>query len=123
MSAPGVARDSLNSTPELRARRQFQKLVLPCLPEAQVVHPVLPPARKRMSLEVFRQMLNDDELRGKADQLKGRVKDAVGRATGDEQLRDEGAVDEASGKVQEGVGKARRKIGEAIEDIGDSIKR
>ena len=68
-------------------------------------------------------MLNDDELRGKADQIKGRVKDAVGRATGDEQLRDEGAVDEASGKVQEGVGKGRRKIGEAIEDLGNSVKR
>ena len=68
-------------------------------------------------------MLNDDELRGKADQVKGRVKDAVGRATGDEQLRDEAAADEAAGKVQEGVGKARRKVGEAIEDIGDSIKR
>jgi uncharacterized protein YjbJ (UPF0337 family) len=68
-------------------------------------------------------MLNDDELRGKADQIKGRVKDAVGRATGDEQLRDEGAADEASGKVQEGVGKGRRKIGEAIEDLGNSVKR
>ena len=68
-------------------------------------------------------MVNDDELRGKADQVKGRVKDEIGRATGDERLRDEGAADEAAGKVEEGVGKARRKVGEAIEDIGDSIKR
>jgi uncharacterized protein YjbJ (UPF0337 family) len=68
-------------------------------------------------------MMNDDELRGKADQVKGRVKDAVGRATGDERLRDEGAADEASGRVQETIGKARRKIGETIEDIGDDIKR
>jgi uncharacterized protein YjbJ (UPF0337 family) len=68
-------------------------------------------------------MVNDDELRGKADQVKGRVKDTVGRATGDDQLRDEGAADEAAGKVQEGVGKARRKVGEVIEDVGDSIKR
>ena len=80
-------------------------------------------ASKRLSLEVHRKMLNDDELRGKADQVKGRVKDAIGRATGDEQLRDEGAADEAAGKIQEGVGKARRKVGEAIEDIGDGIKR
>jgi uncharacterized protein YjbJ (UPF0337 family) len=29
-------------------------------------------------------MPNDDELHGKADQIKGRVKDAVGKATGDE---------------------------------------
>ena len=68
-------------------------------------------------------MLNDDELHGKADQIKGRVKDAVGKATGDERLRDEGAADEAAGKVQETFGKARRKIGETIEDIGDEIKR
>ncbi len=68
-------------------------------------------------------MLNDDELRGKAEQIKGRVKDAVGKATGDERLRDEGAVDEAAGKVQETFGKARRKVGETIEDIGDEIKR
>jgi uncharacterized protein YjbJ (UPF0337 family) len=68
-------------------------------------------------------MLNDDELRGKADQIKGRVKDAVGKATGDERLLDEGAADEAAGKVQETCGKARRKVGETIEDIGDEIKR
>ena len=68
-------------------------------------------------------MLNDDELRGKANQIKGRVKDAVGKATGDERLRDEGAADEVSGKVQETLGKARRKVGETIEDIGDEIKR
>ena len=68
-------------------------------------------------------MLNDDELRGKAEQIKGRVKDAAGKATGDERLRDEGAADEAAGKVQETFGKARRKVGETIEDIGDEIKR
>ena len=68
-------------------------------------------------------MLNDDELRGKAEQIKGRVKDADGKATGDERLRDEGAADEAAGKVQETFGKARRKVGETIEDIGDEIKR
>jgi uncharacterized protein YjbJ (UPF0337 family) len=68
-------------------------------------------------------MLNDDELRGKAEQIKGRVKDAVGKVTGDDRLRDEGAADEAAGKVQETFGKARRKVGETIEDIGDEIKR
>ena len=68
-------------------------------------------------------MWNDDEVEGKADQLKGKVKDAVGRATGNERLRDEGAADETSGEVQETLGKARRKVGETIEDIGDSIKR
>lgn len=67
--------------------------------------------------------MNRDELDGKLDRAKGEVKQAVGRATNDEQLHDEGVVDEAAGKVQEGFGTARHKIGDAVEDIGDSIKR
>lgn len=67
--------------------------------------------------------MNRDEIDGKLDRAKGEVKQAIGHATNDERLHDEGVVDEASGKVQEGFGKARRKIGDAIEDIGDDIKR
>jgi uncharacterized protein YjbJ (UPF0337 family) len=66
---------------------------------------------------------NDDEVAGKADQIKGRVKRAVGEATDNEQLKGEGAADEASGAVQETFGKARRKVGEVVEDIGEDIKR
>ena len=68
-------------------------------------------------------MKNRDEMEGQKDQVKGKVKQAWGDLTDNERLRDEGAVDEASGEVQEGFGRARRKLGEAIEDIGDDIKR
>jgi uncharacterized protein YjbJ (UPF0337 family) len=68
-------------------------------------------------------MKNRDELEGQKDQVKGRVKQAWGDLTGDEQLRDEGIADEAAGDVQEGFGRARRKVGEAIEDIGEDLKR
>jgi uncharacterized protein YjbJ (UPF0337 family) len=68
-------------------------------------------------------MMNRDELEGKKEQLKGKVKQATGDLTDDEQLHDEGVADEAAGNVQEGFGKGRRKIGEAIEDLGDSIKK
>ena len=68
-------------------------------------------------------MWNKDEMHGKIDQLKGRAKQAAGDLTDDENLKDEGAVDEAAGDVQEAFGKGRRKVGEAIEDIGDKIKR
>jgi uncharacterized protein YjbJ (UPF0337 family) len=67
--------------------------------------------------------MNRDELEGKMDEVKGKVKQGVGRATDDERLEDEGVADEASGKVQGGLGKARRKVGEAIEDIGEDVKR
>lgn len=67
--------------------------------------------------------MNKDELSGKAESLKGRIKENVGEATGDERLRDEGVADQVEGNVQEGFGKARRKVGETIEDIGESLKR
>jgi uncharacterized protein YjbJ (UPF0337 family) len=68
-------------------------------------------------------MANRDEFEGKAEQVKGRMKQAVGNLTNDDELRSEGAADEAAGNVQEGFGRARRKVGEAIEDIGENIKR
>jgi uncharacterized protein YjbJ (UPF0337 family) len=67
--------------------------------------------------------MNRDELNGKAEQIKGKVKQAAGDLTDDERLHDEGVADEAAGDVQEGFGRARRKVGEVIEDIGDDIKR
>ena len=67
--------------------------------------------------------MNRDELEGRAEQVKGKVKKAVGDLTDDERLHDEGTADEAAGDVQEGFGRARRKVGEAIEDIGENIKR
>jgi uncharacterized protein YjbJ (UPF0337 family) len=68
-------------------------------------------------------MKNRDELEGQKNQVKGRMKKAVGDITNDERLHDEGEADEAAGNVQEGFGRARRKVGEAIEDIGEDIKR
>ena len=67
--------------------------------------------------------MNEDELKGKMHQVKGRVKQAAGDLSGDERLREEGVGDEAGGEVREGFGKARRKVGEAIEDIGDALKK
>ena len=67
--------------------------------------------------------MNKDELDGKADQLKGKLKQAAGDLTDDQQLHDEGVADEAAGKVEEGFGRGRRKIGEAVEDLGRKLKR
>ena len=66
--------------------------------------------------------MNNDELNGKGDQVKGKVKQAWGDLTDNERLHDEGVADEASGNVQEGFGKARRKVGEAIEDVAHKVK-
>jgi uncharacterized protein YjbJ (UPF0337 family) len=67
--------------------------------------------------------MNEDELKGKMHQVKGRVKQAAGDLTDDERLREEGAADEAGGEVREGFGTARRKVGETIEDLGNALKK
>lgn len=67
--------------------------------------------------------MNRDELDGKAEKIKGKLKQAAGDLTDNERLHDEGVADEAAGSVQEGFGRARRKVGEVIEDIGEDIKR
>jgi len=66
--------------------------------------------------------MNKDELNGKTDRLKGNIKESVGKATGDEKLRDEGIADQAAGDVEEGFGKARRKVGDALHDVAHKIK-
>lgn len=67
--------------------------------------------------------MNRDELEGKAEALKGKVKQATGDLTDDPNLHDEGVADEAAGKTQDTLGHARRKVGEAVEDLGDAIKK
>ena len=66
--------------------------------------------------------MNRDEINGKVDRLKGRIKQGVGDVTNDPQLRDEGVADEAAGNVEEGFGKARRKVGEALHEVAHKIK-
>ena len=66
--------------------------------------------------------MNQDELDGKANKIKGRAKQAWGDLTNDERTHDEGVADEASGNIQEGFGKARRKVGETLDDVADKIK-
>lgn len=67
--------------------------------------------------------MNRDELNGKVDRLKGKLKQAAGDITDDQRLHDEGVADEAAGTVEEGFGKGRRKVGEAIESLGNKLKR
>lgn len=66
--------------------------------------------------------MNRDELDGKTDQIKGKIKQGVGDLTDDQRLHDEGVADEAAGDVQEGFGKARRKVGDALHDVAHKIK-
>ncbi len=67
--------------------------------------------------------MNKDELKGKANVVKGRMKQAAGDLTNDPDLHDEGVVDEAAGQAQDAVGRTKRKVGQAVEDLGKKIKK
>ena len=51
---------------------------------------------------------------GSADDAKGRVKEATGALTGDDDLKREGKVDQATGTVKDKVGDASDKVKDAI---------
>ncbi|HEV2728290.1 MAG TPA: CsbD family protein [Solirubrobacterales bacterium] len=54
-----------------------------------------------------------DEIRNK-DDAKGRLKEAAGDITGDDDLKREGKVDKASGAVKDGLDKASDKVKDAL---------
>jgi uncharacterized protein YjbJ (UPF0337 family) len=49
-------------------------------------------------------MVDKDRVEGSADNLKGKVKEAVGKVTGDSKLEGEGKGDQVKGKVQNTIG-------------------
>jgi uncharacterized protein YjbJ (UPF0337 family) len=66
-------------------------------------------------------MRYEDEVKGKGKQVKGAVKEELGKLTRDRNLKDSGTADRVEGNVQEGFGRTKRRIGEAVEDLGDRI--
>ena len=67
--------------------------------------------------------MRQQEVRGKATKVKGKVKEAVGILTGDKKKEREGSLQRAEGTVQEGLGAARRKVGEVLTNLGNAIKK
>jgi uncharacterized protein YjbJ (UPF0337 family) len=48
--------------------------------------------------------MDKDRIKGSAEQVKGAVKETVGKVFGDKKLETEGRTDKAAGKVQNAVG-------------------
>jgi uncharacterized protein YjbJ (UPF0337 family) len=61
--------------------------------------------------------MNDDQVKGRAEQVKGTVKEKAGQVIGNRKLEDEGTADKAAGKVQSGYGDAKEKVKDAIDKI------
>ena len=56
-------------------------------------------------------------MSGEKDQAVGRVKQAAGDLTGDDEMKREGKKDETAGKVKDAVGDAKDKVNDAVEGI------
>lgn len=58
-------------------------------------------------------------MSGKTDVVKGRIKEAAGALTGNDELREEGRTDQAVGKVKQAVQKTADKVQDAVEAVVD----
>jgi uncharacterized protein YjbJ (UPF0337 family) len=56
--------------------------------------------------------MDKDRVEGAGHQVKGSVKEAVGKMTGDKKTQASGAAEKAAGKVQNAVGGAKDAIKE-----------
>ncbi len=63
--------------------------------------------------------MDKDRAEGAGHQVKGALKQAAGKLTGNDRLAAEGEVERAGGKLQEGVGKAK----DAVRDVADGLKK
>ncbi len=61
--------------------------------------------------------MNKDQVQGRAEDVKGKVKEAVGKAVGNEKLKTEGQLDQAAGKTQAKVGDAKEKVKDVIDKL------
>jgi len=55
-------------------------------------------------------------MSGKKDEVKGRVKEAAGAITDNDDLRREGKIDQAAGKIKQAAEKAVEKVQQVARD-------
>ena len=59
----------------------------------------------------------------KSDEVKGRVKEAVGDLTNNDDLKREGKTDRAAGKVKEVLSDAKDKLEDVVDEVKDKLHR
>ncbi len=64
---------------------------------------------------------NKDEVEGKVENVKGKIKEGIGNVTGDRDLEAEGEADQVEGKSQETWGKLKRGVGDTVDAVGDAV--
>ena len=60
--------------------------------------------------------MHKDQVEGAAKDLKGSIKEGVGKATDNERLQAEGAGEKVAGQVQKGVGNLKEAARDALKN-------
>jgi uncharacterized protein YjbJ (UPF0337 family) len=60
-------------------------------------------------------------MSGETDQAKGRIKQAAGDLTDNDDLKREGKADETAGKVKDKIGDAKDKLEDAVDDVKSKL--
>jgi len=66
--------------------------------------------------------MNQDTLEGEGRNLGGKIKEAVGTATGDETVRNQGVADQVTGNLQQSYGAARDAVVQGVGPLADKAK-
>lgn len=59
--------------------------------------------------------MNQDQVKGRVEDAKGKLKEVAGKVTDNERLKGEGRADQVAGKTQAGYGDAKEKVKDAID--------
>ena len=65
--------------------------------------------------------MEKEQVAGKIDKLKGKVKQGIGRATDDPALQGEGALDEAKGNIKQTYGNVKDAIKQTDKKAGSDV--
>ena len=60
-------------------------------------------------------------MSGEADKIGGRIKQAAGDLTNNEDLKNEGKKDEAAGEVKDSIDDAKDKANDAVDSIKEKL--
>jgi len=58
--------------------------------------------------------MDKDRVTGSAKQVKGAIKETIGKVVGDSKLEAEGKADKAEGKMQNAIGGLKDAVGDAV---------
>lgn len=61
--------------------------------------------------------MNNEHVKSKVNEVKGRIKEEVGHAVGDNKLAGEGVIDRVKGKIQEGFGDVKDAVKSTVDKV------